>query len=59
MPLNPATNSLKSGSTRVWIRTSLPSAEAARSLTERLGSLMAFTKVVCSCGRNGFKTMPT
>lgn len=51
--------SVKSGSTLVWMETSLPRASAALSLTPRLESCRAFRKVVCSWGRKGFRAMPT
>ncbi len=51
--------SVNSGSTLECMETSWPRASAARSLTARLESCRAFRKVVWSCGRKGFRAMPT
>ena len=58
-PLIPVNNSVNSGSTRVCMTISFPSAAAAFRRTGLFGSFNALTNVVCSWGKNGFNNTPT
>mmetsp|Transcript_21110 Transcript_21110/g.50935 ORF Transcript_21110/g.50935 Transcript_21110/m.50935 type:complete len:257 (-) Transcript_21110:5954-6724(-) len=57
-PRHPATRSLRRGSTRGAIFTILASAPTARARTTLEDSERDLTKVVWSCGRNGFIMIP-
>ena len=51
--------SVNIGSILMWMVQSFERARPACRRTDRLASTNAFEKVVCSCGKNGLRMMPT